>query len=163
MALSKVLFKTIISYCTYSLQIVHRYMNELPPFHLSYHNIDALRINTLRPRQNGRHFPADIFKCILLNENVWIPKKNSLKFVPKGPINNIPSLVQIMAWRRSGDKPLSEPMMVNFFTYICVTRPQWVKYMFAYGPNCQSGSIRYERWTSGRNWPRLRGLQTRGQ
>ena len=32
----------------------------------------------------------------------------SLKFVPKGPINNIPALVQIMALRRSGDMPLSE-------------------------------------------------------
>ena len=83
-------------------------------------------VNTLRPRQNGRHFPDDIFKCILLNENVWIPIQISLEFVPKGPINNIPSLVQIMAWRRSGDKPLSEPMMVSFFTHICVTRPQWV-------------------------------------
>ena len=50
----------------------------------------------------------------------------SLKFVPKGPINNYPSLVQIMAWRRSGDKPLSEPMMVSLLTHICVTRPQWV-------------------------------------
>ena len=35
----------------------------------------------------------------------------SLKSVARGPINNIPALVQIMAWRRSGDKPLSEPMM----------------------------------------------------
>ena len=49
-----------------------------------------------------------------LNENVWIPIKISLKFVPKGPINNIPALVQIMAWRRTGDKPLSEPMMTQF-------------------------------------------------
>ena len=39
---------------------------------------------------------------------------------------NIPSLVQIMAWRRPGDRPLSEPMMVSWTTYICVTRPQWV-------------------------------------
>ena len=70
-------------------------------------------INTLRPRQNGRHFADDIFKCIFLNENVWIPIKISLKFVPKGPINNIPALVQIMAWRRPGDKPLSEPMMAS--------------------------------------------------
>ena len=84
-------------------------------------------VNTLRPRQNGRHFAEDIFKCILLNENVWIPNKISLKFVPKGPINNIPSLVQIMAWCRPGDKPLSEPMMVSSLTHICVTRPQWVK------------------------------------
>ena len=57
-----------------------------------------------------------------LNENVWIPVTISLKFVPKGPINNIPALVQIMAWRRSGDKPLSEPMMVSLPTHICVTR-----------------------------------------
>ena len=45
----------------------------------------------------------------------------------KGPINNIPALVQIMAWRRPGDKPLSEPMMVRLPTHICDTRPQWVK------------------------------------
>ena len=64
--------------------------------------------NTLRPRQNDRHFPDDIFKCIFLNENVKISIKISLKFVPKGPINNIPALVQIMAWRRPRDKPLSE-------------------------------------------------------
>ena len=50
----------------------------------------------------------------------------SLKFVPKCPINNIPALVQIMAWRRPGDKPLSEPVMVSLLTHICVTRPQWV-------------------------------------
>ena len=83
-------------------------------------------VNSLRPRQNGRHFADDIFKCIFLNENVWIPIKISLKFVSKGPINNIPSLIQIMAWRRPGDKPLSEPMMVSLLTHICVTRPQWV-------------------------------------
>ena len=87
-------------------------------------------INTLRPRQNGRHFADDIFKCIFLNENVWISSKISLKFVPKGPVNNIPALVQIMAWRRPGDKPLSEAMMVNLPTHICVSRPQWVKMHF---------------------------------
>ena len=83
-------------------------------------------VNTLRPRQNGRHFADDKFKRIFFNENVWISIKNSLKFVPMGPINNIPALVQIMAWRRSGDKPLFEPMMVSLPTHICVTRPQWV-------------------------------------
>ena len=50
-------------------------------------------VNTLRPRQNGRNFPDDIFKWIFLNENVWISINISLKFVPRGPINNIPSLV----------------------------------------------------------------------
>ena len=86
-----------------------------------------LPFNSLRPRQNGRHFTDVIFKCIFLNENVWISIKISLKFVPKGPINNIPALVQIMAWRRPGDKPLSDPMVVRSTTHICVTRPQWVK------------------------------------
>ena len=75
---------------------------------------------------NGSHFPDEIFKCIFLNENVWISIEISLKFVPKGLFNNIPALVQIMAWRRSGDKPLSETMMVSLLTHICVTRPQWV-------------------------------------
>ena len=75
---------------------------------------------------NGRHFPDDIFKCIFLNENVWIAMKISLKFVLKGPINNNPALVQIMAWRRPGDKPLSEPRMESLLAHICVTRPQWV-------------------------------------
>ena len=84
-------------------------------------------INTLRPKQNGRRFADDVFKCIFLNVNVWISLKISLKCVPKVPINNIPALLQILAWRRSGDKPLSEPMMVSLLTHICVTRPQWVK------------------------------------
>ena len=72
-------------------------------------------IHTFRLWQNGHHFPDDIFKCIFLNKNVLILFKISLKFVPKGPINNIPALVQIMAWRQSGDKPLSEPMMVIYW------------------------------------------------
>ena len=82
--------------------------------------------NSLGPRQNGHHFADDIFNCISLNKNVWIPIKISLTFVPKGPINNISALVQIMAWRRLGDKPFSEPVMVSLLMHICVTRPQWV-------------------------------------
>ena len=70
-------------------------------------------VNTLRPRLDGRHFADDIFNCILLNENVWISIKISLKFVSNGPTNNILALVQIMAWRRPGDKPLSEPVVVS--------------------------------------------------
>ena len=84
-------------------------------------------LHTLRPRLNCRRFADDTFKRIFLNEKARISIKISLKFNPKGPINNIPALVQIMAWRRSGDKQLSEPMMVSLLTHICVTRPQWVK------------------------------------
>ena len=101
------------------------------------HNSPVLRcaafsINTLRPRRNRRHFADDIFKCILLNENVLISIKISLKFSPNGPINNIPALVQIMAWHRPGDKPLSEPMMIISLTHICVNRPQWVNQEFTF-------------------------------
>ena len=82
--------------------------------------------NPLRRGQNGRLIPNYMFKCIFLNENIWISFKISLKFVPKFRNHNIPALVQIMAWRRPGDKPLSEPMMVSFLTHIYVTRHQWV-------------------------------------
>ena len=50
----------------------------------------------------------------------------SLNFVLNGPINNILALVRIMAWRRPGDKPLSEPMVVSLLTHIYVTWHQWV-------------------------------------
>ena len=99
--------------------------------------------NSLRPRQNGHCFADDTFKRILLNENITISIKISLRFVPKGLINNIPVLVQIMAWRRPGDKPLSEPMVARSLTHICITRPQWVNslwptenVMVRYGLDC---------------------------
>ena len=82
--------------------------------------------NTLRPRQDGRHFADDIFTCIFVNGNCCILVKFSLKYGRNGPIDDNRALVQIMAWRRSGDKPLSEPMMISLPTHICVTRPQWV-------------------------------------
>ena len=66
------------------------------------------------------------FKKIFLNENVWISMRISLKFVPRGPINKIPALFQIMVWCWPGDKPLSEPMRVSLPMHICVTWPQWV-------------------------------------
>ena len=83
--------------------------------------------NTLGLGQKWPPFSKDIFKCISLNENIWISIEISLKLVPRGPVNNIPALVQIMAWRRPGDKPLSEPMMFNLLIHTCITRPQWVK------------------------------------
>ena len=65
----------------------------------------------------GRGKMAAIFQTTFSNALSWrkmieIPTQISLKFVPKGPIKNIPELVQIMAWRRTGDKPSSETMMV---------------------------------------------------
>ena len=91
-----------------------------------------VEVNTLRPRQNGRLFADDTFKRIFLNENIRISIEISLKFVPKGSINNNPALVLIMAWRWPGDKPLSEPMLVRSLTHICVTRPQWLNWTVSY-------------------------------
>ena len=83
-------------------------------------------LNTLRPRQHGCHFADDTFKHIFLNGNTGISIRLSLKFDPQGPSNNIPALVQIMAWCQPGHKPLSEPMLVSLLMHICITRPQWV-------------------------------------
>ena len=70
-----------------------------------YLTIDNPSLNSLRPRQNDRRSADDTYNRIFLNENIEILIKISLKFVPEGPINNILALVQIMAWRRPGDKP----------------------------------------------------------
>ena len=56
----------------------------------------------------------DIFNQIFLNENGRIPIQISLKFVPRSPVDKKPALVQGMAWRWTGDKPLLEPMMTQF-------------------------------------------------
>ena len=100
-----------------------RFIMQVLHYGLNIQRMEFVWMKTLRPRQNGSHFPDNIFKCIFLNGNVKILIKISLKFVPRSPNNNIPSLVQIMAWRLPGDKPLSEPMMVSLQTHLCVTRP----------------------------------------
>ena len=69
-------------------------------------------MNTLMERQDGHHFAADIFKCIFLNENVSISIEISLKFIVKCSINQIPTLVSIMAWRRPGQPQLLYPWSV---------------------------------------------------
>ena len=74
----------------------------LQNFRMKCLSLTTSGVNTHRPRQNGCHFLDDIFKCIFLNENVLISIKISLKFVPVVWINNIPVLVQIMAWHPTG-------------------------------------------------------------
>ena len=92
------------------------YLSQFWPFHAEF------QVNPLRLIRKGQHFADDIFK--LFFENVLISIEVSLKFVPKAPINNIPALVQVMAWHRPGDKPLSKPMIASLQSHICVTRPQ---------------------------------------
>ena len=76
-----------------------------------------LEAETKRPPFRRRHVQMP-----LLNENVWSSIDISLKFVPKGQINNFPALVKIMAWCRPGAKSLSELMMFSLLTHICVSR-----------------------------------------
>ena len=73
-----------------------------------------IAINTLRLRQNGRHFTDNIFKCIFLNENFRILIRFSLKFVLKGPIHNKSALIQVMACYLFSTKPLPETMLMQF-------------------------------------------------
>ena len=87
-------------------------------------------LNTMRRRHNGRRFADETFSNAFSLMKLWILHTFSLKFVSKGSTNDIPTLVQIMAWCRSSDNPLSGPMMESLLTHISVTRPQCVKFGF---------------------------------
>ena len=72
------------------------------------------------------HFADDIFKCIFVNENVWISLKISLKFVPKFRIHNIPALVKIMAWRQQATSHhLNHWRLVYRRIYVSLGITQW--------------------------------------
>ena len=96
---------------------------------------------TLRPRENFRNFADDIFKSIIVNEDKWISVNFWLKFVSKGVINNVSAFVQILAWRRPGDKPLSEPILVILLPHMCVTRPQRVNWLYSKTTSDQFGTV----------------------
>ena len=59
-------------------------------------------------------FADDVFKHVFENENVKMTIRISLKFAPKSPLDSKSALVQVMAWRRIGDKSLPEPMLTQF-------------------------------------------------
>ena len=61
-----------------------------------------------------------------MNEKFCFSIRFSLKFVPKGPFDNKLAMVQVMAWRRTGDKPLPEPMLTHFPDAYIGTRGRWV-------------------------------------
>ena len=64
--------------------------------------------------QNGRHFANNIFKCIFVNEKFYVLIPISLKFASKGSIGNESALVQVMVWRRTGNKPLPKTKLALF-------------------------------------------------
>ena len=74
-------------------------------------------------RTNYSVFPLDkiilirlttIFKCTFVNDKFCIAIRISLKLVPKGSIHSKLALVQVMAWRRIGDKSLPGPTLIRF-------------------------------------------------
>ena len=67
--------------------------------------IGVLRVKTLRQRQDGQPLTDDIFKYIILNENIWISIKISLKHAPQGPSDKKSVLIQVMAWRGTDNTP----------------------------------------------------------
>ena len=80
-------------------------------------------INSSLPGQNGRHLGKDIFKCISWMGMTKIPIRISLKLVPRSPVGNKPALVQVMAWCRSGDRPLTGPMLTQFtYAFMSILR-----------------------------------------
>ena len=93
---------------SYMLNFLH---NLCQPVGYSSHY--SIEFNSFPPGQNGRNFEDDIFNCIFVIEKFGILIEMSLKFLHKDPINYNSALVKTMAWRRIGDKPLSEPMLTH--------------------------------------------------
>ena len=97
----------------------------------------------------GREKMAAISQTTLSSAFSWMKlsefrSKFHWSFFPKSPTDNILALFQIMAWRRPGDKPLSEAMKVSLLTHICVARPQCVSSEFIHHTNfwcsCPNGN-----------------------
>ena len=101
-------------------QMIYRIMYGLPWIHKL--------VNSSTPGQNGRQFADDIFKCVFMNEKFCILIQVSLKSVLKGPIDNTIAF-RVMAWCRTGHKPLPELMLTRFTDAYMRhdARRRWVK------------------------------------
>ena len=86
-------------------------------------NTKCVYLITLRSWQNGSHFPddiSDVFSWMTMR-TFWLKFRwRSLLWV---------QITICQHWHRPSDKPLSEQMMVSLAMHICVTRPQWIKYL----------------------------------
>ena len=111
----------LIGINTFSFKKIHSKMSSAKwrPFCLGLNVLTHLPLDKM-----AAILGDDNFKCIFLNENDRIRiRRSSLKFVPRSPIDNKPAFVQVMAWRRKGDKPLPELMLTQFsdaYTYMCM-------------------------------------------
>ena len=77
-----------------------------------------VHINSLPPRQNGHHFTDDIFECIFMIGKFGISFRISPKFVLDDQVDTNSTFCEVMAWRRTGDKTLPEPMLTQFAEFI---------------------------------------------
>ena len=95
-----------ISYCwtvPYNYSRVHRYSHFHSRSELTHPPLDKM----------AAILADDNFRYIFMMENDRIPIRIRLKFIPRSPIDNTTALVQVMAWRRTGDKPLPEPSLTQ--------------------------------------------------
>ena len=83
-------------------------VNYMPFTHNVLISFGDAQVITLRPKQNGRHFADSTFELIFLHKNWDISSKISLKFSPRGLVNNMPAVIQRMASYPTGIKPFSE-------------------------------------------------------
>ena len=94
---------------------------------------------------------GDNFKCTFLNENDRIPIRISLKFVPRSPVDNKAALVQVMAWRWTGDKPLPEPMLTQFTGAYMRHWGRWVNMVYSVATHITSAYGQYQLSTTDHN------------
>ena len=95
--------------------------DKLHPWLLSWKTLSMIKgpqqthpvITHVSHGQNGRHFTDDIFRSNFINEKLCILIKISLMVVPKGLIDSKSALVQVAAWRRTGDTPLPEEVLIQ--------------------------------------------------
>ena len=80
---------------------------------VSYMQVSGTEVKAISPWTKWPPFANDIYRRIFMNEKFCILNPISLMFVHKGLINNKSALVQAMAWRRAGDKPLPELMLTR--------------------------------------------------
>ena len=85
--------------------------------------------NTLRPKRNVCHFTDSILKCVFLDKTYEFRLRHHWSLFIRIQLTITPALVQIMAWRRPGNKPLSETFVVSSLAHICVAQPQWVNFL----------------------------------
>ena len=112
--MNKVVMYGIRNYSTVNSKFTHHDHNKNTHHSQPRSQPSQCYLDSSLPGQNGRRFADDVFRCILVNEMFCISIKISLKFICEDPIGNNPALIQIMAWRRKGDKPLSEPKLIRF-------------------------------------------------